>query len=224
MKTLNDIMPTLENFLSEKRATESELTEKRAAIGREMLALPEIKQALVDLENAYEEKGNYSLDEYGLKFSVALPNIFPRTMEKSARKEALECLALAISDDGPYYVDREQGEIYVYMGPCITVNWHGGRNTIFCYDHDSGKTILDSIPREVHASQVSVEQYVAAVIAQYQNKIGCFNYIVQTDYYGGFSSLYDIWSPLKDCGVNDLDDAAGIQSVIDAWNETSEEN
>lgn len=224
MKTLNDILPTLENFVSEKRAAESVLTEKRAAIGRQLLELPEVKKALIDLENGYEEKGNYSLDSDGLKFSVSLPDIFPKDMEKAAKKEALECLELAVSDDGPYYLDSKAGELYCYHGPCITLNWNAGRREIFAYDGETDKTILVAVPTTNGSERVTVAAYVAAILCQYQSKQGIFNSVVETDYHGGFFRFFDLLKPLKEFGVTDLDDAAGIQSVIDLWNETSEEN
>lgn len=224
MKALNDIMPSLETLISETKKIESDKTEKCAAIGRQFLELPEMKKALVDLENCNEKIGAYSLDYDGLKFSVLLPNIFPHNMEKSTKNAALECLRIAISDDGSYYLDVKEEVIYMYFGPCITINWDASRRETFIYDFETEKAILEKRPSIEGSEKVSEKAYIAALICFHQDKNGIYNSVVQTYYDGSFHKFFDLLEPLKEYGVKSLDDAAGIQSVIDLWNETSEEN
>jgi hypothetical protein len=103
-------------------------------------------------------------------------------------------------------------------GPAITVDWNHERNSYFVYDCEAGEKIIEK--REDWMD----ETYVAAVIAQYQNKAGVFNDVVNIDSrYGQYDGHFNLSKHLKGL-VENLDDVKGLQKIIDRYEEKAEED
>lgn len=122
------------------------------------------------------------------------------------------------------HYDSKNNQFLVCHGPSITVDWNHDRNSYFVYDRESRKPIIESRRSIEGHPTISENAYVAAKIAQYQNKQGVFNDVVVIDYYGHYLKHFDLMAPLIGHGIENLDDKARINDLILTYETEVSEN
>jgi hypothetical protein len=221
MKNLADILQSIEILQTMEKKAVSEAVEKFSPINeklkKELFSLYSETSEILDLLNRAENcvDPDYSFDEAGLLVSRYYPKFDPK--KYPFFDEFLEDCFFG-------YWEEKEKYLEVCHGEAITINWDHDRNSYFVHDSEAGKAVIDSRRSIEGHAEISEKAYVAAKIAEYQNKAGYFNDVVEIDSrYGQYLGHFDLMAPLVPYGIDSLDDREKINDLISRYENENEE-